>query len=275
MGKTADEIDDTRSTGSEIAADTDEDVLRRTAEIKASIAQTRAELGETINALQSKLEPEKIKTQIREKVSEGANKAMDSAKEKIGTAAENAKQATREKAEKMITQVSGTVSNATRKAGSAARDTGNQVYDYVRANPVPVTIIGAGLGALAMYGYLAKSHSGGGSSTEAAADMDYDYEESDYEREPVGEFDDNDLRVAGESWPNRARQVGNRSVTMVKNHGMAMGLAALAAGALIGMALPLSRTESRYLGDARTRFVNRAKEWYRQTTHHSPGDVDF
>jgi hypothetical protein len=104
-------------------------------------------------------------------------------------------------------------------------------------------------------------------------DYDYDYEDTGYdyeEREPhdlgVTEYD---VPPAGESWTRRARQAAGRPVAMAKENSIAMGLVALAAGALIGMALPATRMEGRYVSEARTRLKDRAREWYRKTTRQS------
>jgi ElaB/YqjD/DUF883 family membrane-anchored ribosome-binding protein len=222
-------------------------------------------LSETIDALQTRLEPSRVAAQVKEKVRERATEAIDNAKATVKTA-------TREKAEHMVSQMKETVSNTSQRAGDAFRTNGARVVDYIRANPVPVTLIGTGLGALAMYGYFTSPQSRWGSSEYSMDDQDDDdwnYQNRDFGDEDEAytarsRMNDYDVRMAGESFVQRARETGRRSASMVKDNGMATGLVALAAGVLIGMTLPVTDTERHYLGDARERLMHRTKDWLRQ-----------
>jgi ElaB/YqjD/DUF883 family membrane-anchored ribosome-binding protein len=85
------------------------------ARIRADIEQTRAAMGDTLNAIQERLSPERLKAQAKESIREAT----------IG------------RVEKMA-----------RKAGDKAGDTGRGLLDVARDNPVPLALIGIGAGWL-------------------------------------------------------------------------------------------------------------------------------
>jgi hypothetical protein len=84
----------------------DNDQNAEAAQIRSTIEQTRAEMSDTINALQEKLDPERISAQVKEKVMETAGDAMDAAKESV-------RDATIGKAERMVSNVADTISDVT------------------------------------------------------------------------------------------------------------------------------------------------------------------
>jgi ElaB/YqjD/DUF883 family membrane-anchored ribosome-binding protein len=91
------------------------------------MAQTRAEMAETINALQERLEPERLKRQAAETFRE----TTDDLKHK---AAESVREATIGKAEQFMNNVEYT-----------ARETSSGLLDTIRQNPIPAALIGTGL----------------------------------------------------------------------------------------------------------------------------------
>ena len=223
MGKTTDEIN---------TAGVDDDATRKTAQIRAGIEQTRAEMSETIDALQTKLEPSRVAAEVKEKVRARASEAIDHVKE-------NMKQATRDKADEVMTEVS----DASRKATATLKTAGSRAASYARANSVPVSLIGAGIGALALYGYFTRD------KPNRRWYSDYADDATSYAEQ---------VRDSGERAVRRIRETG-------KTHsGMTAGIAALAAGAIIGFALPVTDKERQYLGDARERFLDRTKSWLHQ-----------
>lgn len=99
-----------------------------TAEIRANIEQTRADMSETINAIQERLNPTHLKEQAKEQVRE----QFEEAKEMV-------REATIGRVEHMVQHASDTVNDA--------RYT---MMDTVRENPIPAALVGIGLGWLFM-----------------------------------------------------------------------------------------------------------------------------
>jgi ElaB/YqjD/DUF883 family membrane-anchored ribosome-binding protein len=99
-----------------------------TAEIRANIEQTRADMSETIDAIQERLNPTHLKEQAKEQVRE----QFEEAKEMV-------REATIGRVEHMVQQASDTVNDA--------RYT---MVDTIRENPIPAALVGIGLGWLFM-----------------------------------------------------------------------------------------------------------------------------
>lgn len=95
----------------------DDDATDDTLELQSQIEQTRADMSGTIDAIQERLNPQRIGEQVREQVREAT----------IG------------KAEQMVSDVT-----------DSAREAGGGLVDMIRANPVPVAMAALGLGWLWM-----------------------------------------------------------------------------------------------------------------------------
>jgi len=106
----------------------DDGATEETAEIRANIEQTRAEMSETIDAISERLNPTHLKEQAKEQVRE----QFEEAKEMV-------REATIGRVENMVQQASDTVSDA--------RYT---MMDTIRENPIPAALVGLGLGWLFM-----------------------------------------------------------------------------------------------------------------------------
>jgi len=152
-------------------------------EARAQIAQTRAEMSETIEALKEKLSPDALKAQAKEAVKEAASNAVHStvekAKEAVGGAMEatmgavgGAISAAKEAFGGAASATHDTVSNIGHSAAEAggnvqqkvkdmaqnvsenavpmAKGVGYMVVDTIKQNPLPVALIGGGL----LYLYL-------------------------------------------------------------------------------------------------------------------------
>lgn len=138
-----------------------------TEQIREQIEETRSNLSETIDAIQEKLSISNISEQVKEQVSEQITSAFETAKDSvygatIGKVGEFMKTAGRELSKT--------------EAGKIAKD-----------NPVPMLLIGLGVGLLAyqgMYGsksrrrtYRYDEHSGG---EVYRGQDDYDYEDTEF-----------------------------------------------------------------------------------------------
>ena len=262
---------------------------QRAAEIRSGIEQTRADLSDTIDALQEKLDPARIAEQVKGQIREKATEAYDTAKDAV-------KEATIGKAEKIMSNVSETVTNATERAGTAVRDTSSSVVDYIRENPVPFVLIGIGAGMLALSGRgkersrydwsrntegEAYGRSGTGDwSTRQSSLTDTAREKAsnvaDTARAAAGRATDavssaatsvrdaadttrEQLNYVSDQARQGARVAGDRFKTTLQDNPLALGVAVLAAGAIVGLTLPTTRVENEYMGETRDRLMSQAK----------------
>jgi ElaB/YqjD/DUF883 family membrane-anchored ribosome-binding protein len=247
-------------------------------------------MGETIDALQERLSPDRIK----EKVKDQAADAYQSAKDAV-------KRATIGKAEKVMNRVSDTVGDATRDAGAAVRDTGSSIFGTIRNNPLPFALIGAGIGMLTWKrrrdsgeraysagreyraGYYAEDQAYAADPYEETADGPSMTERA---REAAGSIAgraqeatrgvrDTARRAAGRTREQvshvgqqarySARRTGDNVSDMLRTNPLAVGAAVLAGGAAVGLALPVSRAEQEYMGEARDQFMEKAESVAKDT----------
>lgn len=99
-----------------------------TTRIRAGIERTRAEMSGTIDAIQTKLNPEHISEQVRQTVTEQFEQAKSAVRD-----------ATIGKAETLM-----------RDAGDTVNDARYTMMDTVRQNPIPAAMVAIGLGWLFM-----------------------------------------------------------------------------------------------------------------------------
>jgi ElaB/YqjD/DUF883 family membrane-anchored ribosome-binding protein len=99
-----------------------------TAEIRADIEQTRSQMGETIDAIQARLNPQHIGEQVKEQV-----------REQIHEVTSTVREATIGRAEQMV-----------RNAGESVNDARYGLMETIRANPIPAAMAAIGLGWLFM-----------------------------------------------------------------------------------------------------------------------------
>jgi hypothetical protein len=120
--------------------------------IREEIEHTRADMSQTIDEIQERLNPDRLKEQAKHAVHDAtigrARNAMNAAGEALGQAAEQAQ----ETAGAMVDATIGTARNVAHAAGDAvgqaaqqAQETAGTVADRVRENSVPLSLIGAGI----------------------------------------------------------------------------------------------------------------------------------
>jgi ElaB/YqjD/DUF883 family membrane-anchored ribosome-binding protein len=263
------------------------------AQIRSGIEQTRADLSETIDALQEKLDPTRIAEQVKDQIKDKASEAYEAAKDAV-------KEATIGRAEKIMSNVSDTVTNATERAGTAVKDTSSSVAQYIRENPIPFALIGIGAGMLALstrrreqsaydggrnlesdaYG---RSGTGDWSTTQSsmtdrardvASGVAGTAREAAERAKTATSSAASSVRDAATTAADATRQqlsyvsdqarqgarvASDRVKNTLQDNPMALGVAALAAGALVGLTLPKTRVENEYMGEARDRLVDQAK----------------
>jgi hypothetical protein len=175
MGEAADEVRVDVTVGHD-TADGGEQDSPGTDEIRADIEQTRAEMSETIDAIQDKLSPDHIKDQVREATIGKAQHLAHTAGEKAGqiahsvsekvaplahtvservaplahTVSEKAPEVTRRGAE-IAGQVAHTASDKARAAGSTLKGKAAPVVGRAKSNPLPTALITASALALTWF----------------------------------------------------------------------------------------------------------------------------
>ncbi|MET0753313.1 MAG: DUF3618 domain-containing protein, partial [Pyrinomonadaceae bacterium] len=122
------------------ASSSDADKTDEPEQIKAQIEETRAQMGETIDAIQEKLSF----SNISEQVSEQINSAVETAKDAVYDA------------------TIGKAGTFMKNIGSELSKTG--VVQTARDNPFPFLLIGLGVGLLAYNSFGGKRRSNGGNS---------------------------------------------------------------------------------------------------------------
>ncbi len=258
------------------------------AQIRSGIEQTRANLSETIGALQEKLDPANIAEQVKDQIREKATEAYDTAKTAV-------KEATIGKAGKIVSSVSEAVSNLTGNSGTSDGKTSSPFVQYIRDNPVPLALVGIGLGMLAW-------NKRGSSQTTYRNTWPNKYGNSGVSTGSAGDSENGGLMenaraVAGRATTavssaagsvkdaagaavdttrqkltsvsdqakQRAQTAGDQLKTTLQDNPLALGVAALAAGAIVGLSLPATRVEGEYMGKARDRLVDQAKSVAQET----------
>lgn len=108
-------------------------------EIRANIQETRSEMSETIDAIQEKLSYDNISSQVKEEVSEYVNETYQSVKEIVY---------------KTLTRKAGEIMNYVEKGVNELSDT--EVVKTARKNPIPLALIGLGIGMLLVNGFRGK-----------------------------------------------------------------------------------------------------------------------
>jgi ElaB/YqjD/DUF883 family membrane-anchored ribosome-binding protein len=264
------------------------------AQIRSDIEHTRADLSETINALQEKLDPTRIAEQVKDQVREKATEAYDTAKNAV-------KEATIGKAEKIVSNVSETVTDITGRAGTAIKGGSSSFVQYIRDNPIAFALVGIGAGMLTLnarrreqsayspgrtVGPVAYDESGTADMTTTAqppvtdrlrnvASGVADTARAATERatsavssatasvrdaaSSAADTTRQQLDYVGSQVRQGTRVASDRFSSMLQENPMALGVAAVAAGAIVGLTLPTTRVEGEYMGEARDRLVDQAK----------------
>jgi ElaB/YqjD/DUF883 family membrane-anchored ribosome-binding protein len=274
--------------------DDDTDV-EEAAEIRENIEQTRAEMSETINAIQERLSPANLKEQVMEEVREQFQEAKDTVR-----------QATIGKVEDMVQSASNTV-----------YETRRTIVQTIRENPIPAALVGIGLGWLWMnarsnessryrsavgrrgsygdayggaeryregsvgygqvgYGsavprgdgyapvssnYPAGRNEGTGRGTldraqEAASSLASTAQEK--VSGAVSQAQETATYLADQA-QRQTRYAGERLQDALEDNPLAVGAVALALGAAVGFSLPLTNKENQLMGEARDTLVDKAQ----------------
>ena len=252
------------------AADSDEsristsadDYDDNTEQLRADIEDTRADMTQTINEIQERLSPEYLVDQVKETV----------------------RDATIGKVERVVGQFGETLSEVTEpalamagRAGNAIKEVGTTVADKFYKNPIPVALIGLGVGMLVIRNFRGPSYS---SSPRRSLQERSNYELGDtgglasqtYEsgRSALNQVKETASDLAsrstdalsnlGSKAKDGASAVTTRFERMMHDNPLAVGAVAVAAGTAIGLMLPSTRIENEYIGETGERLVEKAED---------------
>ena len=249
-----------------------------TERIKAEIEDTRAEMGQTINEIQERLSPEHLMDQVKETVREATIGKVERAMDKVG---------------ETISNVTEPAMEAMGRAGETLKETGYSLTNTVRQNPIPCALIGLGVGwfvvnrirhadggtvgtrsyqsdyeygmAKPMYGGTGRQYSG---SSDEYAGMSRQYGSSkrgmfrQVKDSAGGLMQDTGEKVSelGHQASEGARWAGRSLQRLMYQNPLAVGAAAVAVGAAVGLALPATRVEHEYMGDASEKLIDKAQQ---------------
>ncbi|HEU4409790.1 MAG TPA: DUF3618 domain-containing protein [Polyangiaceae bacterium] len=118
--------------------------------IRADIERTRAQMSETIGAIQDKLRPEELKSQAQHQLHEVKEKLKEELREQIDELKDKVKEEIREAKDKLREATVGKVETMVHNATDSVEHAGESFVETIRANPIPVALVGIGLGWLLM-----------------------------------------------------------------------------------------------------------------------------
>jgi hypothetical protein len=253
-------MDDTprRMTNNESTADQDIDreTARKTQEIRSEIAQTRADMSETIDAIQDRLRPGNIAAAATDRIKDATSRA----------------------ARRMADSASDT-------ASSTARRTRRFVEDGGSGNNVARAMIGVGAAWLIIDRWR---HSGEHRYNRRPPSYSrYRAEQwrgDEYTTSLSPEEDlTHDYGAASSRGPEmgtRVRQQGERALDgfdrLLRSNPLMVAAAAMAVGAAVGLALPETDRENEWMGEAREELFERAQDVARSTAsqvRQAAGDI--
>ncbi|HYP88570.1 MAG TPA: DUF3618 domain-containing protein [Polyangiaceae bacterium] len=232
-----------------------EDTDKSSDDLRAEVEQTRERLSREVEAIGTKLSPEHIKTEAKRVIKDKVDRGEQQIRQKVGTAADS-------------------------------------VSSFVGENPIPLALIGAGLGWLlynarskqgergaqmnyAAYGRsevwddFGNDSSRGGSSAVRGVERKLHQlrdkvrdgaetvkhsasEKANFARQKV-----NQLEHAAHDELDRARDVATNTFA---EQPLLLGAVALGVGIAVGLGLPATESENHLVGQYRDKLVSRAKD---------------
>ena len=280
-----DRLTSTRDDDVYIASESATDFDENPEQLRAEIEDTRAEMSQTINEIQERLSPEHLMGQVKETVREATVGKVERVMQRAG---------------ETIADVTEPALEAMGRAGSAIKETGRSVGNSMWRNPIPVALIGLGVGMLVMRRYRGDGRDygtryttprtrqyfrgdempyGEGMGTTTGTRMDTDLDVRTGYRSSTGTGMLTHVKDTASDLANRsttalsnlgtkakdsASTVGKRFGEVLRDNPLAMGAVAVAAGTAVGLALPSTRFEHEYIGEASERLVDKAQEVARE-----------
>ena len=250
------ETNESRSETAAISDDPDE--------IRGQIEETRRGMGETLDAIQEKLSISNISEQVKEQVTEQITGAVETLKTTVADAT--------------IGKAGAFMKNLSQELKKA------NIGKIASENPLPLVLIGLGIGLLAISKYRKKSSAGyekyryQPNQPSANKDQPAPHKLSDkkgisqsigdsanaaYEgvSGAAGSAYETVRGTAGDAYEkvgNLGGQLKNQYKDHLEDNPLVIGAIALAVGAVVGAAIPSTRYESELMGEARENLVAKA-----------------
>lgn len=245
-----------------IASGPDVDYEDDAEQIRAEIEDTRADMSQTINEIQERLSPEHLMGQVKETVREATIGKVERVMETIGEVTEPARE-------------------ALGRAGTTIKEAGTSVGNSMWKNPIPLALIGLGVGMLWMKSRRGNGYddwsrstslrpkrqnlSGSGQVGQTRNTTSGAYNEGTFDqvKETAGNLANRSteaLSNLGSKAKESATEVGSRFGQLLRDNPLAVGAVAVAAGTAVGLALPSTRLESEYIGETSEMLVDKAQE---------------
>lgn len=274
--------------------------------IEARIAQTRSELGNTIDALQEKLSPERVKEQVTEQVKEQVHEHVQAAKEAVHdatigkaeqimhNASEAVTEATRPVVE-AVSHVAGAAMGSAQSAASSVADTGKDtvasvqnttvsVLETLRQNPLATALAAVGIGMLVMNSSQRSSSTTARTRTTTAPSYRDRYTDTGpltgaketlkdvagHTQEAAGHLADQareKVHDLGHVAHDQKHLAEARVNQTVQDSPLAAGIVALALGAAVGLLAPGTEPEKQLLGHTGGKIMESAQTAAHDTLH--------
>lgn len=244
---------------------------------RAQVEETRAEMSDTIDAIQEKLSPGNLAQQAKETV-KGAT--VGKVQDTVSTATDSVQQA--------ASTASTTAQDAAASAAETAKGLSSAAVETVKHNPVPAALVGIGLGWLIVSAREKRA-------TRQSPPTSYRSYSSPYAPPrasgqetagPVGQAvnqaQDTVSQVAGQAQDTaqqavtqasqlgtqvqqRARQTVGGFQCVMQQNPLAVGAVGVALGLAIGLAIPETQREDQLLGQTRESFMEKAQQTAQNT----------
>lgn len=208
----------------------------RTAEIRQDIDRTRADMSETLDAIQDRLRPSSM-------VSRAAHQAKETATDKVRQLGQ-------------VFQRDRSFDDGTANYGR------NGFIDRVRDNPVPAAIAAASIAWIAFGGRTRRQHQPYSAYRHTAygeSNMDMNASSSETDSDWTGQARGSLDRTASQ-WRGTAQDMRYRGRQFTYQNPMTTGFIAMLGGLAIGLMLPETEREKELMGDARDSLIERGRE---------------
>jgi len=227
------------------------DTTQEVQQLRSEISETQAQLQSTVAEIQERLSPSHLKEQATSAVRDATVGRVENMMNRVGDTVEQARETTRQ--------------------------TANTAAAEIRSNPIPYALIAAGTVWL-LAGHRSPRRSIGQSRDSGWPDRRADYGSAhDYSTMDTtaglesGEGSSSAVRSgveraksgladAQQRLDRAVQQTRTRWDSLMDDNPLVVGIAALAAGAIVGAVIPSTHVEDRYMGEARESLVDSARD---------------
>jgi len=265
-----------RHNDSDIASASADDYDENTEQLRADIEDTRAEMSQTINEIQERLSPEHLMGQVKETVREATIGKVEKVMDKVG---------------ETISEVAEPAREMAGRAGTVIKDAGTSVGYSLWRNPIPVALIGLGLGMLWMRrprgnGYdmttrtprvrtnlmnemeetpsWQRSQSLQSSRRQAQGSTTGTMQQVKETASDLAARSTDALSNLGTKAKDRASAVSTRFGQVLRDNPLAVSAVAVAAGTAVGLVLPSTQFENEYIGETSEMLVDKVEDVARE-----------